>query len=60
MDKPKIVPEIMLALSDIAQDVPVIFPAHPRTRRRLEGGGWKVENENFNVLDPLGIWISWR
>ena len=43
VDEPETLREILLALSDIAQEVPVIFPVHPRTRRRMEDGGEMVE-----------------
>jgi len=35
--------KIMQALVDIAQEVPVIFPVHPRTRSRMENAGEKIE-----------------
>ena len=36
-----------MALDHIAHEVSVIFPGHPRTRRRVEGG-------NLIILEPLG------
>jgi len=54
VDEPGTLREILLALNDIAQEVPVIFPVHPRTRRRMEDGGGKVEGGNLIILEPLG------
>ena len=55
VDEPGTLREILLALNDIAQEVPVIFPVHPRTRRRMEDGeGGKVEGSNLIILEPLG------
>lgn len=43
VDEPETLREILLALNDIAHEVPVIFPVHPRTRRRMGDGGEMVE-----------------
>jgi UDP-N-acetylglucosamine 2-epimerase (non-hydrolysing) len=48
--------EVMDALGELAREIPVVFPTHPRTRRRLEagaagaGGGWP----GVLLLEPLG------
>ena len=54
VDEPGTLREILLALNDIAHEVPVVFPVHPRTRRRMEDGGGKVEGGNLIILKPLG------
>jgi len=54
VDEPETLREILLALNDIAQEVPVIFPMHPRTRRRMEDGEGKVEGGDLIILEPLG------
>jgi UDP-N-acetylglucosamine 2-epimerase (non-hydrolysing) len=33
--------------------VPVIFPVHPRTRKRIAHFAGKLANHNFQILDPL-------
>jgi len=40
------------ALSEIALDRPVVFPAHPRTRLRLEAAGLKMDR--VRLLEPVG------
>ncbi len=40
------------ALSEIALDRPVVFPAHPRTRLRLEAAG--LEMDRVRLLEPVG------
>jgi UDP-N-acetylglucosamine 2-epimerase (non-hydrolysing) len=33
--------------------VPVLFPVHPRTRKRIASLAGELANENFQILDPL-------
>jgi len=37
-------------LDDLARDVPVVFPVHPRTRARLDGS----RGRRLRLVDPLG------
>jgi UDP-N-acetylglucosamine 2-epimerase (non-hydrolysing) len=39
-------------LSEVALDREVVFPAHPRTRRRLEEAGLRMDR--VRMLDPVG------
>src|SRR5256714_8219728 len=39
-------------LSEIALERPVVFPAHPRTQRRLEAAGLRMER--VTMLEPIG------
>ena len=43
--------DAMRELSALAGDLDVVFPVHPRTRRRLEQG--RIEWERVRLLDPL-------
>lgn len=43
--------EILGALEEIAQTVPLYFPVHPRTRQRL---GEYNSNANIHLIEPLG------
>ncbi|MEE8162899.1 MAG: UDP-N-acetylglucosamine 2-epimerase, partial [Anaerolineae bacterium] len=54
MDEPETLREIILALNDIAQEVSVIFPAHPRARQRIAEFGFGHLDFDFQLLEPLG------
>ena len=57
VDDPDTLREILLALNDIARDIPVIFPVHPRTRQRMTEFGFdnlQPETCNLQLLEPLG------
>ncbi|MCX7809236.1 MAG: UDP-N-acetylglucosamine 2-epimerase (non-hydrolyzing), partial [Deltaproteobacteria bacterium] len=48
---------LLQAIEEIAKHLPVIFPVHPRTRKRIEsfGLGDRIErNPHIRLLDPLG------
>jgi len=60
VDRPKRLKELMKTLDDIGRDVPLLFPVHPRTRKRLEMIGWKTTNgvtkskwHGIRTLSPL-------
>ncbi len=44
--------EVLAQLSAIARELPVVFPAHPRTRKRMERNGGRARR--CDVLDPVG------
>jgi UDP-N-acetylglucosamine 2-epimerase (non-hydrolysing) len=46
--------EILVALEKIAENVPVLFPVHPRTRKKIEENHLSVHPERVRVLEPLG------
>ena len=43
---------ILGALEEIGRELPVLFPAHPRTLARLES--WAIELHNIRPVEPLG------
>jgi UDP-N-acetylglucosamine 2-epimerase (non-hydrolysing) len=49
--------ELVGRLGEVAARMPLVFPVHPRTRKRLKEFGleWRfVGNERISVLEPLG------
>ncbi|MCF8038162.1 MAG: UDP-N-acetylglucosamine 2-epimerase (non-hydrolyzing) [Desulfohalobiaceae bacterium] len=63
VDEKQVLTGLMQALTEIAREVPVVFPCHPRTRARLEefgllgscrqqGEDWEVD-EGILLLEPL-------
>jgi UDP-N-acetylglucosamine 2-epimerase (non-hydrolysing) len=54
VDDPVFLGELLQALENIAQDLPVIFPIHPRTRQRIADFGFKLEGEGgIRFAEPL-------
>ena len=54
VDEPRMLSEIMKTLEEISHDVPVIFPIHPRTRRRLSDLKLKTDNLKLQLIEPVG------
>jgi len=46
--------EIVQALKEISQQIPVVFPVHPRTRRRFAAEGLALEAGHLLLIEPLG------
>jgi UDP-N-acetylglucosamine 2-epimerase (non-hydrolysing) len=46
---------ILAGIEELAEDYPVVFPVHPRTRRRLEEFGLRPDSKmNVVLTDPVG------
>ena len=47
---------ILKALAEISAKIPIIFPAHPRTKSRISEFGFEklIENSNIKFIEPLG------
>jgi len=54
VDDPETLTRIMSTLADISRNLPVIFPVHPRTRKRLENTQYAIRNTKLRLIDPLG------
>ena len=60
VDDPEVLSEILQAFSQIARDVPLVFPLHPRTKKNAEAFGLshyfssKVESGRICVKEPMG------
>jgi UDP-N-acetylglucosamine 2-epimerase (non-hydrolysing) len=52
VDLPAVLQEMIDALATIAEDYPVIFPVHPRTRARLDSK-W-LSARGLHLIEPLG------
>ncbi len=47
---------LLEALLEISEKIPIIFPAHPRSRGKIEEFGFseKVKSSNIKLIEPLG------
>jgi UDP-N-acetylglucosamine 2-epimerase (non-hydrolysing) len=57
VDDPVVFGRILSALLDVAEELPLVFPVHPRTRKRMEEFeiGKRFERApNIRLVDPLG------
>jgi len=54
VDNPVALSELLAALEGIARDLPVLFPVHPRTRRKIEENHLSVRPARTRLLEPLG------
>ncbi|PYO47015.1 MAG: UDP-N-acetylglucosamine 2-epimerase (non-hydrolyzing) [Gemmatimonadetes bacterium] len=52
VDDPRRIRALAAVLSEIALERPVVFPAHPRTQRRLESAGLRMDR--VRLLEPVG------
>jgi UDP-N-acetylglucosamine 2-epimerase (non-hydrolysing) len=52
VDRPDRFRPVMEALERIAEERPVVYPMHPRSRQRLQETGWRARR--VRLLEPLG------
>jgi UDP-N-acetylglucosamine 2-epimerase (non-hydrolysing) len=46
--------EAMSRLTDVAEQLPVVFPVHPRTRGAMQAMGIFPSSKRLKLLDPIG------
>src|SRR6266478_451623 len=51
VDQPAALSRLLSALAEVASQIPVVFPIHPRTRSRLPAG---FEARGLKLVEPLG------
>lgn len=56
VDEKEIFGGLLESLISISEKLPIVFPAHPRTRGRIEEFGFaeRVEKSNIRLIEPLG------
>jgi UDP-N-acetylglucosamine 2-epimerase (non-hydrolysing) len=57
VDEPEVLGRVLEALDAIQRDLPLVFPAHPRTREKLAAFGFGPRvgaMRDLRLLDPLG------
>ena len=54
VDEPTMLMDIMETLIEIGTDLPLLFPAHPRTRQRLSGTRFEDGGGIIQYADPMG------
>jgi UDP-N-acetylglucosamine 2-epimerase (non-hydrolysing) len=54
VDDPVTLKQILTALAKLSQSWQVIFPVHPRTRRRIECTDMACRSSKIRLIDPLG------
>ena len=54
VDDADVLARILSVVRTIAADMPVVFPVHPRTRRRMAEFGFQNGSGNVLLTDPLG------
>ncbi|MBI3895517.1 MAG: UDP-N-acetylglucosamine 2-epimerase (non-hydrolyzing) [Acidobacteria bacterium] len=54
VDEPEKLRGLLEALAELTQDLPVIFPMHPRTRNKAIEASLQLELDRLIVTEPLG------
>lgn len=53
VDHPEVLRGLWETLGEIAKDLPLVFPVHPRTRARLDALGIPL-SDRIRLIDPIG------
>lgn len=54
VDDPVMLNKIIKTLSELSRDLPMVFPIHPRTYRRLKSLGLRVDDRDVFLIEPVG------
>ena len=54
VDDPQVLGKILGALDEIAAELPIVFPVHPRTKPRIADTGISLSPDRWKLIDPVG------
>ena len=54
VDDPEGLRGILGVFDELGKDCPLVFPAHPRTRKIMNNNKLQVSSERLKILDPIG------
>lgn len=54
VDDPSTLRELLVGLNDIASDIPVLFPVHPRTKMQIDGLEFTDLKDDLLLMPPMG------
>ena len=54
VDDPSMLLQIITALNEISQQIPLLFPMHPRTRQRLSHFPLTIDHSTLTIIPPVG------
>jgi UDP-N-acetylglucosamine 2-epimerase (non-hydrolysing) len=54
VDDPKTLGPLLETIDEIAKEVRIVFPVHPRTRARIAAHGITLDPSRWTVVEPLG------
>lgn len=54
VDAPDTLKALLVTLGDLAREVPVVFPVHPRTRSLIDANGMAGDARRLLLTEPLG------
>lgn len=62
VDDPVFLAGVMQSLIRVCERLPVVFPIHPRTRKRMADAGLNTEAANLRLLPPLSYleFLAWQ
>lgn len=57
VDEPEVLKNLVEVISELSEEIEMIFPAHPRTKIRLDNNGLTTildDNPRIHLIEPLG------
>lgn len=54
VDDPVMLPQVLTALNDIGEHIPLLFPVHPRTRQRIQDSAFNIQDSRLLFIEPVG------
>ena len=54
VDNPQVLKQLLAALEEVCETIPVVCPLHPHTRKSMEAAGHPVEESPIRFIRPVG------